>query len=406
MNVVKLAVRNVGRNRRRMAVTTGAMALAATAMVVFTALGEGFTGSMERNALGMDVGEIQAYAPGYRDDPDLYNVIVEPEAHLARMEEAGFHVTPRLYGFGLAAAGSSSSGVELRGIDLGREPMVTALDTHLAQGTWLRADDPTGVVIGRKVARTLGVGVGDELVVLGQAADGSMANELYKVRGVLRAVGERVDRAGVYMTEASWRELFLLETGAHAIVAVRTDRGVSIDDAMSSMTMSVPDLEVRDWRALQPLLATMIDNSDVSLTILLLVTYAAIAALVLNAMLMSVFERIREFGVMKAIGVTPWQVGSTIVLEAMFQALLASAVAMALGLPLAFWLQSTGIDLRSVAGSIDTAGIAVDPVWQANVTARSVVQPVVYLLAIAALAVLWPALKAALIQPIDAIRHR
>ncbi len=406
MNVFKLALRNVGRNGRRTVITTGAMALAATAMVVFTALGDGFTGSMERNALGMDLGEVQAYAPGYRDDPDLYSVIEAPDAHVALLAQAGFRVVPRLYGFGLAAAGTSSAGVELRGIDLEAEPRVTALHTHLREGQWLDASDPAGVVVGRKVARTLGVGVGDEIVVLGQAADGSMANELYRVRGVLRPVGERVDRAGVYMPASAWRELFLMDSGAHALVAVREDAGGSLSDATERFKTAAPGLDVHDWRELQPLLATMIDSSKVSLSVLMLLVYAAIAALVLNAMLMSVFERIREFGVMKAIGVTPIQVGGTIFLEAGIQTVVAGTIAVAIGLPIAVWLQSTGIDLRSAAGSFDAAGVAIDPIWHARVSARVVVEPILYLFVIAILAVTWPAIKAAVIAPIDAMRHR
>jgi ABC-type lipoprotein release transport system permease subunit len=406
MNVFKLALRNVGRNGRRTVVTTGAMALAASAMVVFTSLGNGFTGSMERNALGMDLGEVQGYASGYRDDPDLYTLIEDSEQRVAALEDAGFQVAPRLYGFGLAAAGTSSAGVELRGIDLARERRVTELHAHLRHGQWLDAADPTGVVLGRKVARTLGVGVGDELVVLGQAADGSMANELYRVRGILRPVGERVDRAGVYLPEAAWRDLFLMQRGAHALAAIRMDRDVPLDVAVGRFEAAAPGLDVHDWRQLQPLLATMIDNSQVSLSVLLLLVYAAIASLILNAMLMSVFERIREFGVMKAIGVTPAQVGATIFLEAGIQAAFASGVAVVVGLPISFWLESTGIDLRSLAGSFDAAGIAIDPVWHARVTARCVVEPVISLLVIAGLAVTWPALKAALIAPLDAIRHR
>jgi len=124
--------------------------------------------------------------------------------------------------------------------------------------------------------------------------------------------------------------------------------------------------------------------------------------------LMSVFERIREFGVMKAIGVTPWQIIMLVFTEAMIQALIASVLAMIFGVGAAFYFQSHGIDLSALLNVSDGAnigGVALDPIWRARITAHSVFTPVVVLVFIIALAVIYPGLKAALIHPVKAIHH-
>lgn len=299
MNLFAFALRNVSRNRHRSMVTTGAMGFAGMIMILYAALMEGLFISMERNALAMNLGEIQIHAKGYRDDPDLYTRLDNPGEMLERLQQQGFFASPRLFGFALAAAGSSSAGVQLRGIDIEHEAMVTQVHMHVARGAWLVQGDGQGVVLGRKLARTLSVDIGDELVIVGQAADGSMANDLYKVRGVLKSIGEEIDRGGFFMTQSSFRDLMGLPTGVHEIVILRTDRKQALALASTEVSAMFPENEVMNWRALQPMIAEILGMADLNIYIMLVITYIAVAMVVLNAMLMSVFERIREFGVMR-----------------------------------------------------------------------------------------------------------
>jgi ABC-type antimicrobial peptide transport system permease subunit len=140
--------------------------------------------------------------------------------------------------------------------------------------------------------------------------------------------------------------------------------------------------------------------------IMIIITYTAVAMVVLNAMLMSVFERIRELGIMKAVGVTPWQIMWLIYAEMFIQVAVASVMAILSGLSLSLYFQKNGIDLSSMAEGASFGGVAMDPVWRAYLTTDAVVIPIIFLFIIASLAVLYPALKAAVIQPVSAIHHR
>jgi ABC-type lipoprotein release transport system permease subunit len=406
MKILSIASRNVFRNWRRTLVTTLAMGFAGLIMILFASLMQGLLQASEKNAVSMDLGDIQIHTADYREDPDLYKVIENPDHILKGLRQAGFKATKRLYGFGLAAAGSTSAGVQIRGIDLTSESDVTRINQHLLEGTWLEESDLKGVVTGRKLARTLGVKPGDELIFVGQATDGSVANDVFTVRGILKSVGEEVDRTGLYMTEKSFRELMILPQGVHEISIMRSDRSSALETAAKTAAGLAPGLEVLNWRQLKPVISRILDLADSQMIILVVITYTAVALLVLNAMLMTVFERIRELGIMKAVGVTPWQLMLLVYAETFIQVSAAGLLAAVSGCALASYFENHGIDLSALGEGASLGGVAVDPVWTAYLTPRAVVVPILFLFIIAFIAVLYPAVKAALIQPVKAIHHR
>ena len=421
MRILTLASRNVWRNWHRSVVTILAMAFACFIMIFFSSLMEGMMQGSERSVVAMNMGDIQIHAEGYRDDPDLYNRIEHPDALVAALQAKGYHATSRIYAYGLLAANMASSGVHLRGIDLAHEMQVTELNRHVSKGRWLDKADPDGVVLGKKLAATLGVSLGDELVFVGQSADGYVANELFRVRGILKSVSDGIDRMGVFMPMQTLRDLLAIPEGAHEIVLTRTNRAADLDvetARVAALVKAFEDkwteagqpkagkLEVKNWKQLMPVVARMIDTAGVQITIMLVIFYIAVATVVLNAMLMNVFERIHEFGIMKALGVAPWQLMGLVFAETMIMAVLAAALGLLGGWWISDYYQLHGIDMSALAGSISYGGIAFDPVWYAALTTNALVQPVVFLLMVAALAVIYPAAKAALLRPVQAIYHR
>jgi putative ABC transport system permease protein len=404
--IARLAWRSFARNRRRTAVTVLAMGFAGAIMIFYSALLDGYMGAMRRSALSMDLGELQIHAEGYRRDPDLYRRVTDEAAVLERLDAAGFAAAGRLYGFALAAVGDASAGVQLRGVQVEREREVTRIHENLASGTWIDAAAPREVVIGRKLARTLAVKIGDELVVVGQAADGSMANELYRVRGILRPISDAIDRAGVFLPIGAVRELMAIGDGVHEIAVVGRTPVLDLEAARRSVAAAAPDAEVLTWRELQPVLARLFDMSDGSKLFMLLIVYVAVGMVVLNATLMGVFERIREFGVMKAVGVTPGQIARLVLGESLFQVGIAAVIAAVFGLALTFYFARYGIDLRGFSESQSIAGVAMDPIWRPEPSLAALLNPIAVLSLVVVLAVIYPGAKAALIRPVQAIHHR
>ncbi|MCL7488583.1 MAG: FtsX-like permease family protein [Desulfobulbaceae bacterium] len=406
MQLLSLALKNVLRYRHRTWVTVLAMAFAGAIMIFYAGLFEGWMGAMETNAVSMEMGEMQIHAQGYRDDPDLYTVIPDYRRVIRQAENSGLIASPRLLGGGLAAAHENSTGVSIRGIDPRAEEQVVLLQNHVFSGSWLSATDAKQVVLGYQLARILDVRPGSEIVLVAQAADGSMANDLFTVQGVLKSVGQGIDRGGLIMGDRDFREFFALPEGVHEIVMKRADNGVLLEQATKKIAELVPDLEVNSWRELQPTLARLLDLSDVSMIIMLLIIYAAVGMLTMNAMLMGVFERIPVFGVMKAVGFSGCRLFGLIFSETLLLVTMAAVLSLALGVPLSYYFERHPIDFSFLLPESSTiAGIAFEPQWYCRVTAGSVVMPVVFLYIVALLAVLYPAWKAAVISPVKAIHH-
>lgn len=403
MNTLQLAWRNLWRNGRRTAVTIGAMTFALWVMILYSGLLTGNLRGMYDDLLDYEVGEVQIQHPDYRKDPSIFTVMEGSDQIVKDLEAKGLTASPRLLAGGLGASGDASAGLSLRGLDVERDRAAMRIDEKLAEGEWLDPADPEGVVLGSRLARMLGAHPGSELVVLTQGADGSMANALYRVRGVLGSVGDGTDRAGVLMTEEAWRTLMVMPEGAHQIL-VRGPRD-DIDGLKATVESVAQGNQVRTWREVMPTVAQMLDGASSVVYVVFFIVYLAIGILILNAMLMAVFERIREFGVLKAIGVPPGQVFGLIAVESAIQTAIAIVLGSTLAAPFAWYLATRGIDMASLAG-MSMMGMSMRPVWKGIFDVSTLVGPIGVLVFIVAGAVIYPAVKAARIDPLDAMRYR
>ncbi|MBN2498456.1 MAG: ABC transporter permease [Deltaproteobacteria bacterium] len=404
MSICGMAWRNIWRSKRRSVVTIAAMTFALFLLVLYSGMIEGYLDGMERDVLDLEVGDVQVFAQGYRDDPSIYRCIDRPDELCERI---GLPASARLLAGGLAAAEHSSAGVMLRGLDSARDAAVSRISERLQAGRWLDPAAAREVVIGRRLAKNLGVGPGAEIVLLSQAADGSLANDLFTVRGVLMGISDLTDRRAVYMNEADFRELMVLPRGAHQII-VRRSEEISLEEAARRVRAARAQgvaLEVLSWRELMPTIASMLDSARAVIYVIFFVVYIAVGILILNAMLMAVFERIREFGVLKAIGVGPGRVFGLILVESAMQAAVAIVLGLALATPAAWYLAEYGIDVGTLGG-LSVVGVAMRPVWFGSYSPETVAGPVLTLLLMVGLAVLYPGLKAAWIRPVQAMRHQ
>jgi ABC-type lipoprotein release transport system permease subunit len=404
MNPISYGWRNLWRNTRRTVITLAAVALSAAILVIMYALMDGMAFHMRNNAINLTVGEVQAHAPGYLKDRSLYKVVEDPDKILAAAQAAGVGAVARAYGYGLVAADSKSAGAVFWGVDPVKEYAAFSLPHYIAQGSYLGPEPKSKVVLGAKLARSLNAKLGDELVVVVQAADGSMGNELFHVTGIFKIAGDQVDRAAVMMHAADFQRLFVSGGRVHE-VALNSRDGMDLDKLAGLAQEAAPQNQVRTWQELLPMVSDMLKMSDASGVITSLLFGLAAALGVMNTMLMATYERMREFGIIKALGASGWRILRDVSLEAMVLAVVGTAFGVVLGVAGSWYLQEVGLDLGQMASEFTIGGLAFATVWKAVLTPHAVITPVLVMWAVCLVAAVYPASLAARLDPVKVIHH-
>ncbi|MEN6375135.1 MAG: FtsX-like permease family protein [Smithella sp.] len=404
MALLRISWRNLWRNRRRTVITMAAVALNAMILITTYALMDGMLRQTVLNATQLVTGEAQIHAMGYLSDRSIYKTLENPQAILSTLRENSIEAAPRAYGYGLVSRGTKSAGALFWGIDPGREKATFDLPAHLAEGSFLGPAPHKGIVLGKKLARSLNARLGAEIVLLVQAADGSLGNELFTVTGILKSVGEGIDRNAAIIHLDDFRQLFAMSTGIHEI-AVNTRGRVPLEMLTAILPRLVPGSEVKTWRQLLPALSDMLQLSGASMSLFGAIFFAAAGLGVMNTMLMTTYERSHEFGLLKALGTSPWRIVRDVAFEAWLMAAVSTVFAVVLGVAASYALQEYGLDTSALAGETTIAGVVFDPVWRAALSIEAVVAPVVIMWIVCVLAALYPAAMSARLDPVKSM-HR
>ncbi|MEE8320445.1 MAG: FtsX-like permease family protein, partial [Gammaproteobacteria bacterium] len=373
-------------------------------LIASYALMDGMLKHMIRSATDILVGEAQMHAEEYLEDLSFYKSIKDSEAILKVANTRGIRAAPRSYGYGLVSVGTKSAGASFWGIDPAVEREAFDLAKHIQHGHFLSDNKAQGIVLGKKLARSLQASVGSEVIVVVQAADGSLGNELYTVTGILKTVGDEIDRGAAILHKDDFRELFVSGGRIHEI-AFNAHRLYPLEDLKMILASSAQGTEVKTWRELLPALSDMVNIMDVAIGVFGAIFFLAAGLGVMNTMLMATYERMREFGILKAIGTSPWRIIGNMATEAFMLTAVASVLGFCIGLALSYYLQEVGIDTTIFAGTFSFSGVAWDPIWRAAVSFKVVVIPIVVMCLICTVASLYPAIMAARLDPVRAIHH-
>jgi putative ABC transport system permease protein len=314
---LRIAMRSLLRQRRRSLFTGLAMLVGFVLSCFFIGWADGtydyIIDSFTRNRLG----HIQIHREGYLHKPSLYKTIDDPgtvERALSGIPRIDSWA-PRLYSAGLASLGERSAGVSVIGIDPQREDRTTGFSAKVVQGRYFDGRSHQ-LLIGKDLARILKARPGDSVVFVSQAADGSIANDLYQLVGVVDAGDPALNRSGFYLSLDDAQQLFALQGRVHEVaVTVHDLRQVDGVVAALSERLRGQGLEVAGWKqfASEFYRAMQADKGGMYVTLLVVVIVVAIT--ILNTVLMSVLERQREYGLLKAMGTRPSQIVKLVVAE-------------------------------------------------------------------------------------------
>lgn len=404
--VLKLAARNIWRNKRRTILSVLALSLGVTAIVALHSFREVANEEMIRGVTSGLVGHAQVHGRGYQEAPEIGNVVSDAVAVEAKLRGAlpGAETERRVLGAGLAGAGEAAAPVMVMGIEP-RNPAVRALLT-IESGRGLAGGPANEVVIGSSLARELGLPPGGELVLVGQAADGSLANDRYRVVGTADAGSAEANETAVFLHLADAQSFFALGEGVHqVIVRLPTDE----DDLSHPLSLlrgavDLSALEVMAWNEILPELKGAIDAKTRNSRLINVIVFLIVSLGVLNTMTMSTFERTREFGVMASLGTRRRRILGMVLLEALLQGLIGFVAGVALAWGLLHGIGTADLSWLG-AGDLDMLGARLPASLPLSVQPGPVAAAALTALLTMLAGGLVPAIRASRLKPVEAARY-
>ncbi len=405
--LLKLAWRDVWRNRRRSLLTMGAIIFAVLLITLANSVQYGTYDAMEEIAVRLFTGDLQIHRAGYQEEQNLNESLEEGEQDWAACLDASWieATSRRLSGFGLVSSDSSSAGTAIIGIEPEAEAEITTFASRTAVGAPLTAADDHAVLLGQTLARNLGVAVGDTVVVLTQGFHNQMGADLYLVKGLLRTGSADVDRSMMIMTLPDAQFLFSMP-GRFTEIVLRTRDFRDADGNAADLRAVLPEdrYEVMPWRALMPELQQTRMLDDAGNYIFYAFLLILIGFEIFNTTTMSMMERVREFGVMMSIGMKPRQVSLLVVLELAIKVVLALGAGILITFVTVQLLKDNPIPLNEQMQQLyEDFGFTLEGI---SFSARTVIYqfPVIAVAVVSLMAMIYPVFKMRSFSPVEALR--
>jgi ABC-type lipoprotein release transport system permease subunit len=396
-----LAWRNVWRNARRSIITMTALAFGVAGIASLFSFREIANEAIVADVTAGLIGHLQVHALGYQDAPSVSLVVQHPVQVEAALRGAlpGAKSERRVIGAGLAGAGERSAPVMVLGV----EPGTSAL-YRLSEGKDLSAAGPKEILIGKDLATDLELKPGSELVLVSQAADGSVANDRYTVAGTFVSSSAEMDANAVALTLAEAQSFFALGDGVHQLVVRLPEYKEDVSPEVGALraALDLKSLEALSWSEMLPQMKASIEQKRKNQGFIDFVIFLIVGLGVFNAMTMAVFERTREFGVLGALGTRPRRVLAMVMLEAFWQGLLGFAIGVVAAAGILYAIGTS--DLSAMMGG-DVMGVRMPSHLDVRLLPGSLQGAALTAFFTALAGALLPALRAMRLKPVEALRH-
>jgi ABC-type lipoprotein release transport system permease subunit len=401
--LLTIAWRNLWRNRTRTILTALTMGLGVAFCIFMNSWIGGFLKVMHEATVDRNLGHLQIHHKDYPETMNPYDVV--PNAgrviEALRADPDIKVVAPRIQAFAMyAGAGDDAASGSFVGVDIAAEASLTEMNKRVVDGRWLGAKGEA--VIGHTLADKLGLKVGGQLLVVVNALDGSIGNQVYPVVGIYK-VGTVERDAGAMFSLKTAQDLFVMGDGVHELVVLtRGERALA--QVQERAQKGRPELAVRTWYEISPETKQMEDITRVSSFVFVIIIMLLTGFMIINTLLMSVYERTRELGLLASMGLPPKSVTRLILIESGLLGLISSGVGLGLGMLGHLLLITKGVSMEVAEGEgFVLNGVVLDPVIHGHLELIQVVIPLIVVIMVSLLAGIWPARRAVKLDPVIAL---
>ena len=400
--MTQLAWRNLWRNYRRTVIMLLAIVIGVWAMIFINAMMRGMINEMVNSGIRLLPGHAQIHHQNYLDDPSIVNSIASPDDKLRRALEQESIVgwSQRLRVPAVISSERDSRGVTLIGADPATEDALGFLPGEIIEGRGLESADDRGLVLGAKLVEELETRLGKRVVVMSQDPGNNVADRGFRVVGIYKAELESEESSLAYGGLATLQAMLNVEGQVSEISVLGADYR-DLSPWLPQLAAAVgPTQQLESWQVLDPLLLSMLEMQDGMMLVVIVVIFAVLSFGLVNTIAMAVFERVREFGLMQALGMRP----ILILVQVLLEAFMLLALGLVIGNALA-WLTirplESGIDISGYAEGMEMVGMGTTLYPALLLTDMLWVSLLVIVLGL--LASLLPAWRASRFDPIKAL---
>lgn len=349
---IKLAWRNIFRNKRRTIIAGIAIGIGLASMIFTDALMIGMIDSMIRSVTSSFIGDGQIHGQDFRLTQDVEKTINNLDEVVAALQNelAVEHFSLRTSTFGMITSPANVSSVLFMGVDPKTEKALSQIDDAIQEGDYFADNNPLDLIIGRELADLLEVELGDRVVVtVSQAESGDLSQELFRVSGIYSFHIKDLDTGMAFARLGKAQQMLGIGTDVHEIVLKFKDMRFPLQEENPFWAKySTGGNEAVSWTDIFPELKLMFSLTWITMIILGAILFGIVAFGIINTLFMSLYERLFEFGVIRAVGTRPSGVRKLIVFEAGALSVVSIVLGAALGLVLTFIISKVGIDYRGI----------------------------------------------------------
>ena len=408
--LVKLAWRNLWRNKLRTSIGLGAMVFGLVGVTLMIGFMNGMVNNMTENAINWQTSHLQIHQQSYQSDPDIKKTIyaeTELEQYLDNHTNIKVWASRHLAD-GMIASARSTRGITINGIDIDKEVLMTPLATSIQEGKWLDNKGRNPILVSAKIAQRLKLRVGSKVVLTFTNNLADVSGAAFRVRGIFKSSTTSFDEGNVFVRKADLQKLSGVTNNHEIAILLHDKTQLSSTRKQIAATFAVNNQQVNNqiqsWDEIQPLLSTMSSTMEVSNLIMLLIFVVAMAFGIVNILLMSVFERTCEFGVLMAVGMQKSKILLLISLESTFLGITGATVGLLCAILTISVLQITGISLEMVADGLSAFGL--DTLFFPEVLAKDYLTIFITVVIASFLAGLYPARQILKQKPADAMSEK
>lgn len=397
-----IAWRNVWRNKGRSLAVIGAMITGIWAMAFGGGFMQSFLTSYIESSIKHETSNGQVHHPKFTEDYDIQYSMPDHQSIVSylRQQPSVESVTSRSLVNGMIASSRQATGVKIIGIDPFEEQKLTELNTLISEGTYFEGISSNPVLIGDKLAEKLKVGVKAKVVLTFQDIEGNITAGRFRVAGILKATSLAVSEGSAFVLKTDINRLLNIGDNVHEI-AYTTIAGTDDEALANTLQSKFPNEKVESWKELSPVLVFMEQWMASILKMLIVIIMSALAFGIVNTMLMAVLERIRELGMLMALGMRRTKVFLMIMFETIYLSTVGGPVGLLIGYATVTYFGKAGIDLTDYSEGLEAIGY--ESILYPILQPIDYVQIVIGVVLTAFLASIYPAWKAIKLKPIDAL---